>query len=310
MSGVRPLLRVVADQPPARLKIRGFAADAGQVTAIARPSRAKRAGLGRFFDGILERLGDLTAVQSMFGAVVVYMVWGLAVPIMLGAGTIGFVSFATGGALFAGTVLLARAIPFVEARLRRQQLQLTTNLRRLSGREFETLVQELFEREGWEVAHTGGHGQADGNIDLILRRGTNTRLVQCKQWTARDVGVDEVRKLGGTLLRHGLTGADGILVTSSGFYPTAMTEARQIGTELIDGDTLVDRLHDVGASDLLHRPTRSNTWLCPDCETPMTLGQSSYGWWLRCPDYGNGCKGKHDLGKDDRGVVDRLVAGP
>ena len=82
-----------------------------------------------------------------------------------------------------------------------------------------------------------------------------------------------MRKLGGTLLRHGLTGADGILVTSSGFYPTAMTEARQIGTERIDGDTLVDRLHDVGASDLLHRPTRSNTWLCPDCETPMTLGQ-------------------------------------
>ncbi|HET8981014.1 MAG TPA: restriction endonuclease [Solirubrobacteraceae bacterium] len=145
----------------------------------------------------------------MFGAVAVYMVWGLAVPILLRTDTIEFVSFATGGAIFAGTILFARAIPFVEARLRRQQLQLTTNLRRLSGREFETLVQELFEREGWKVAHTGGHGQADGNIDLILRRGTDTRLVQCKQWTARDIGVDEVRKLGGTLLRQGLTGADG-----------------------------------------------------------------------------------------------------
>ncbi len=261
-------------------------------------------------DGVLQRLCGLTAGQSVFGAVAVYMVWGLAVPILLSADTIEFVGFATGGAIFAGTILFARAIPFVEARLRRQQLQLTTNLRRLSGREFETLVQELFEREGWKVAHTGGHGQADGNIDLILRRGTNTRLVQCKQWTARDLGVDEVRKLGGTLLRQGLTGADGILVTSSGFYPTAVTEAQEVGMELIDGDSLVDRLYGVGASDLLHRPSRSDAWLCPDCEAPMSLGHNAFGWWLRCAHYGNGCKGKHDLGKDDRGVVERLVAGP
>jgi HJR/Mrr/RecB family endonuclease len=224
------------------------------------------------------------------GAVVVYVVWGLALPILLGAGTVGFISFVTGGTLFAGVVLFARAIPLVEARLRRQQLQLTTDLRRLSGREFETLVHELFQREGWDVTHTGGHGQADGNIDLILRRDTHTRLVQCKQWSARDLGVDEVRKLGGTLLRQGLTGADGILVTTSGFYPTATTEAQDVGIELIDGDTLVDRLHDVGASDLLCRPTRSDTWLCPDCTTPMTLDHSSYGWWLHCPNYGNAAR--------------------
>lgn len=84
------------------MKIRGFAANASDVTAIARLSRAQRAGFGLLVDGILERLCDLTAVQSVLGAVVVYVVWGLAVPILLGAGTIGFVSFATGGALFAG----------------------------------------------------------------------------------------------------------------------------------------------------------------------------------------------------------------
>lgn len=240
----------------------------------------------------------------------VYAAWGLGLPSLLGAGTVGLISFVTGGTLLAGVVLFARAIPFVEARLRRQQLQLTTDLRRLSGREFESLVHELFRREGWAVTHTGGHGQADGNIDLILRRDTQTRLVQCKQWSVRDLGVNEVRKLGGTLLREGLTGADGILVTSSGFYPAAATEAQAVGIELIDGDTLVDRLHDVGASDLLRRATQSDTWLCPDCTTPMTLDHNSYGWWLRCPNYGNGCQGKRDLGKDNRGVVERLVAGP
>ena len=53
---------VVADQTPPKLKIRGFAADAGDVTAIARLSRAKRAGFGLLVDGILQRVCDLTAV--------------------------------------------------------------------------------------------------------------------------------------------------------------------------------------------------------------------------------------------------------
>lgn len=292
------------------MKVRRLAADARPVIAIARLSRAKRSRWGSLFDGILQRLCDLTALQSLLGAVVVYVVWGLALPVLLGAGMLGLVSFVTEGTVFAAVVLFVRAIPFVEGRLRRQQLQLATELRRLSGREFEALVHELFQREGWDVTPTGGHGQPDGNIDLILRRGIHTRLVQCKQWSARDVGVDEVRQLGGTLLRQGLTGADGILVTSSGFYPTATTEARSIGIELIDGDTLVDRLHGVGASDLLQHPSQSDVWLCPDCKTAMTLDRSAYGWWLRCPNYGNGCNGKHDLGKDNRRVVERLVAGP
>src|ERR1700758_4339382 len=73
-----PTFAVAAEQLPPRLKICGFAADAGDVTAIARVSRAKRAGFGPIFDGILERLCDLTAVQSVLGAGVVYMVWGRA----------------------------------------------------------------------------------------------------------------------------------------------------------------------------------------------------------------------------------------
>lgn len=276
---------------------------------MARLSQAIRVRPGALVDWILERLCDLSAVQSVLGAVAVYLVWGLALPVLLGVGRIGLVSFVTEGAVFASVILLARAIPLVEARLRRQQLQLTTDLRRLSAREFETLVHELFVLEGWAVTHTGGHGEADGNVDLILERDTATRLVQCKQWSARDLGVDEVRKLGGALLRQGLTGADGILVTSSGFYPAAIAEAQVIGIELIDGNTLVDRLHNLGASDLLRRPTPSDAWLCPDCKTPMKLDHNSYGWWLRCPDYGDGCMGKHDLGKDNRKVVDRLLAG-
>jgi hypothetical protein len=130
------------------LKIHRLRADAREVTVMARLSGARRVRPVSLFDRILQRLCDLSAFQSSLGAVVVYIVWGLALPILFGIGTIGLLCFATEGALFASVVLFARAIPFVEARLRRQQLQLTTDLRRLSGREFELLVHELFLREG------------------------------------------------------------------------------------------------------------------------------------------------------------------
>jgi hypothetical protein len=97
-------------------------------------------------------------------------------------------------------------------------------------------------------------------------------------------------------------------VTSSGFYRAAIAEAEKLGIELIAGDDVVGRLEALGATGLLDRPARG-AWLCPDCETPMLLGKSPYEWWLRCPGYPSACKGKHDLGADDRLVVEQLLAG-
>jgi HJR/Mrr/RecB family endonuclease len=258
-------------------------------------------------DRFIEFTGTLNALQVVVAATSIYVLWGLILPMLLGATRVGLISFNTEGALFAGLILFARTFPILEARLRRQQFALTTNLRRLSGSEFEGLVAELFDREGWHVANRAKDGKPDGNIDLRLRRDTRERLVQCKQWSARNLGVDEVRKLGGTLMREGLSGSSGLLVTSSSFTPTARSEARTIGIELIDGDDLVARLEAVGATGLLTRPGPS-AWLCPDCEKPMLLDRSPHGWWLRCPDYRNGCRGKHDLGADSRQVVERLLA--
>jgi hypothetical protein len=267
---------------------------------------------GRTSTALDDRL--IRAVSSVHPALVVllgltvYAVWGVALPVLLGVDTVWLVSFNTEGAIFAALILFARLFPVIEARLRRLQLEQTTDLRRLSAREFEELVGELLRLEGWNVTETGGHGEADGNVDLRIGRGSERRIVQCKRWTAWSVGVDEIRKLGGTLLREGLSGSDGMLVTSADFYPSAIAEAKKIGIELVNGKALAARLDKVGGSALLNS-SMGSAWPCPRCATPMVLARSSHGWWLRCPEFAAGCRGKHDLGEDSRLAVERLLAG-
>ncbi len=53
----------------------------------------------------------------------------------------------------------------------------------MSWREFEVLVGEAFRLQGFSVVETGGGG-ADGGVDLVLTKGSEKFLVQCKQWKA------------------------------------------------------------------------------------------------------------------------------
>ena len=78
----------------------------------------------------------------------------------------------------------------------------------ISWREFEVLVGEAFRLQGFRVLETGGGG-ADGGVDLVLTRGGEKFLVQCKQWKAFKVGVDVVRELYGVMAARGATGEIG-----------------------------------------------------------------------------------------------------
>ena len=83
----------------------------------------------------------------------------------------------------------------------------------ISWREFERLVGEWFRRQGYAVRETGG--AADGGVDLVLVRESETYLVQCKQWKAIKVGVNIVREILGVMAARGAAG--GFLVTSGVF---------------------------------------------------------------------------------------------
>src|SRR5437773_2192072 len=67
------------------------------------------------------------------------------------------------------------------------------------------LVSEAWRLPGYSVTETSG-GRADGGVDLVLAKGGEKFLVQCKQWKAFKVGVDVVRELYGVMAARGATG--------------------------------------------------------------------------------------------------------
>jgi restriction system protein len=266
---------------------------AGGHTAGA-PLKALDAALDRFLDWVVAAYARLSGRTAFAVALVLYPGLALALPIALGWPA---AALATANLLFtfwAALLVLGWLFARVEAQRRRLLVEWTTDLRLLDAREFEWLVGELLRREGWEVEEVGGHGVPDGNVDLRLRRGGERRIVQCKRWTARQVGVDEVRALAGTLLREGLPGSAGLLVTLSEFTPAAEEEARQAAVALVDHRGVYERV------ERARRPEP-----CPRCGAAMRLDRSVRGWWFRCVT--GGCDGKRDLGTDPARAVELLT---
>jgi restriction system protein len=109
------------------------------------------------------------------------------------------------------------------------------SLNGMSWREFELLVGEAFRLQGYSVIEGGG-AQPDGGVDLVLRKGSETFLVQCKQWKAYKVGVEIVRELYGVMASRGATG--GFVITSGTFTPDAQNFAKGLNVKLVDGPKL------------------------------------------------------------------------
>lgn len=105
----------------------------------------------------------------------------------------------------------------------------------MSWREFEVLVGGAFRLQGFRVLETGGGG-ADGGVDLVLTKGSDKFLMQCKQWKAYKVGVEVVRELYGVMAARGATG--GFVVTSGTFSGDAQEFAQGRNVKLVDGARL------------------------------------------------------------------------
>jgi restriction system protein len=156
-------------------------------------------------------------------------------------------------------------------------------LNRMSWREFEMLVGEAFRLQGYKVGERGGEG-ADGGVDLVLRKGTETHLVQCKQWKAYKVDVKVVRELYGVMAAEGATG--GFVMTSGTFTADAQAFARGLNIELVDGPKLFALIQQAKASRStatplsIARPSPVSAPLspeCPHCGSSMVLRTAKKG---------------------------------
>jgi restriction system protein len=115
----------------------------------------------------------------------------------------------------------------------------------MTWQQFEQLVGEAFRLQGYAVVETGGGG-ADGGVDLVLRKGSEKHLVQCKQWRAFKVGVDVVRELYGVMAARGASG--GFVVTSGSFTDEAARFANGRNVWLMDGPKLLGLLKQARAA--------------------------------------------------------------
>ena len=144
----------------------------------------------------------------------------------------------------------------------------------LSWQDFERLIGEAFRRRGFTVAETGGGG-ADGGVDLVLTKGGEKSLVQCKHWRAQQVGVAVVRELYGVMAARGATG--GFVVTSGSYSNDARAFAQGRNVELIDGPALTRMLREAQADKapapaapvVPATPAAASVPNCPLCNAPM-----------------------------------------
>lgn len=142
----------------------------------------------------------------------------------------------------------------------------------LTWQQFESLVAEGFRQRGFKATEKGG-AAPDGGVDLILARGTERFLVQCKQWRAQQVPVTIVRELYGVMAAENAAG--GYVVTSGRFTSDAIAFAEGRNIELIDGKTLPALLREsknAGAAatrEPLTTTQVASTPACPRCQEPM-----------------------------------------
>jgi restriction system protein len=152
----------------------------------------------------------------------------------------------------------------------------------MTWREFEGLVQEAFRLRGYSVRRLGGDGP-DGGVDLILDRGAEKVLAQCKQWRAMRVGVSVVRELYGVMAAQGAVA--GIVVTSGSFTPDAVEFASGRNVRLIAGPELMELIPEAKASAPREasaaRPHSSSASRsapgCPRCASPMVRREAKRG---------------------------------
>lgn len=146
-------------------------------------------------------------------------------------------------------------------------------IRNLSWDKFEELVGEAYRRKGYNVTETGGCG-ADGGVDLVLRKGGEILLVQCKHWKLYKVGVKIVRELYGVVAAEGASG--GIVISSGTFTQEAMDFAKGKPLELLDGNTLQNIITEVQKSETLPR-NNLNENVCPKCGAKLVLRTAKKG---------------------------------
>jgi restriction system protein len=105
----------------------------------------------------------------------------------------------------------------------------------MSPANLQLLLAEAFRIQGFRVKEIGGE-----SADMVLARDDGTWLVDCRYWSAQEVGANAAGQLYGAMGR--LEAKGGFVVTAGKFTPDALEFARGLNVELIAGRELARML--------------------------------------------------------------------
>ena len=153
------------------------------------------------------------------------------------------------GPVFAPVVALALLAPvsfsfFRSSRKRKlhdlkHQLQV---IQKLSWHELKNLVAEAYRCSGYIIMENSAFS-TDPTVDLVMRKGANLYLLQCRYWLNRKLGLREVKNLHS--LMHEKQASGVFLLTTGIFTNEARHYAAGRPINLVDGIEFVDLLDKV-----------------------------------------------------------------
>ena len=243
-------------------------------------------------DGLIDLLFEVAMEIPIAGVVLgilfacfgVYCTWINPTGIHGVAFLIGYVALLTGGLLGGiGFFGMARSRRAREARASRLDAVCTEeDLRHMNWKQFEQLVADTFQRQGYRVREVGGSG--DGGVDIVLTGTDSEHLVQCKQYRAWSVGEPKVREFYGAMAAH-QTRCAGIIVTCGRFTEPARRFAIGKPLHLMDGEEFVKLIRDTNpiapaVANFTAFPEHDNrpaVPLCPACAIAMVKRTAKKG---------------------------------
>jgi restriction system protein len=166
----------------------------------------------------------------------------------------------------------------------------------IEWRRFEAVCEALYAQAGF-TTRSQSHG-ADGGVDIWLhsKHSDVPRIVQCKHWRSKPVGVKEMREFFGVMASRQLK--SGTYVTSSTFSAEAAAFAKENGIHAQDGAGLLkvigQRTPEQQAA-LLAVAYEGDYWrpTCASCGTKMIEKNASRneGSFWGCANYPR-CRGR------------------
>lgn len=108
-------------------------------------------------------------------------------------------------------------------------------IRTMKWANVQLLLAEAFRLQGFVVKEIGGE-----SADMVLLKDERTYLVDCRNWSALEVGANAAGQLYGAMGR--LQAKGGFVVTAGKFTPDALEFARGLSVELIAGRELARML--------------------------------------------------------------------